>query len=265
MRSSLNTYRSSTEIELSIVSPSNVNLIRAKSLCASAVVQLRFKSSPVCKQSSMSNHDPVIDAKPFVSRIDTPSSFHRHQPHHLLQPLITAHPSNNQNLTRPDMRHRPLRNLHQHRKHRLLQRKAQIRLRHQLPRHRIPHPALPFPFSPLHLPRQLLHPRQNPTKTTIHPLHRVRQIHQYPSLPLLRNLLNIIPRRRIIADPQHPRKPIQTIPHRDVQRLAEDPVPAGGVRDYLRVSAGYVKYDRVQGAGDLAAHLDVPDAVVHSD
>ena len=78
-------------------------------------------------------------------------------------------------------------------------------------------------------------------------------------------LLDVIPRARIIGQLKHPGKAIEAVPHRDVDGLAKDPVPPFAVRDDLRVPAGDVEHDGVDGAGDRAAHLDVRDAVVHAD
>jgi hypothetical protein len=70
-------------------------------------------------------------------------------------------------------------------------------------------------------------------------------------------LLDIITRSRIVRQPYDPRKPIQTVPHGDIQRLPEDPVLLLRVGDDLSVPAGDVKDDWVVRCGDVAAHLDV--------
>lgn len=206
----------------------------------------------------MGNHNAIINAKTLISRKHTPSPIPSHQPHHLLQPLIAAHPSHDQHLATPHMRHRPLRNFHQHRIDRLLETKAQIRRRNNVPRSLIPHIRIR-----LQIRGQDINARQDPRKRAIHPLHRIRQVHQHT--PLLRQLLNVIPRRGIIADLQRAREPVQTVAHGDIERLPEDPVPLLRIRDDLRVPAAHVQHDRVLGAGDLAAHLDVADAVVDAD
>ena len=49
-----------------------------------------------------------------------------HGAHHLLQPLVAAHAPTNEHLLRAAVGHRPLRDLHEHGEHGLLQRVAQV-------------------------------------------------------------------------------------------------------------------------------------------
>lgn len=68
---------------------------------------------------------------------------------------------------------------------------------------------------------------------------------------------NIQSRRGIIRQPDDPREPIQTVPDRDIQRLAEYPITLLRIGDHLGVSARDVEDDGVVGLGDVAAHFDV--------
>ena len=205
----------------------------------------------------MGDHDSIVDAKSLVSGVHTPSPVLRHNPHHLLDPFVATDTADDEHLLRAHVSHSSLRDLNEHGKHRLLQRKAQILPRDELPTLRISQ------LAPLHLRRQLIHPSQDATKRTIHPLDRIRQIEQKP--PLLSQLLDVVPRRGIIRNRQRPRKAIQTVPHRDIQRLAEDAIPLHAVRDHLRVPSRDIQDDRIGRAGDLPPHLDVADTVVDAD
>lgn len=62
-----------------------------------------------------------------------------------------------------------------------------------------------------------------------------------------------------------PRKPVEAVADRNVDRLAKHAIAARRVADDLRVASAHVEHDGVYGARDNASHLDVPDAVVHTD
>jgi hypothetical protein len=75
------------------------------------------------------------------------------------------------------------------------------------------------------------------------------------SLPRL--LLNVVPRTRIVPQPDDPRESVQAVTNGDIERFSEDAIPLLGVGDDLGVPARDVEDDGVVGGGDLAAHLDV--------
>ncbi|CUS11212.1 unnamed protein product [Tuber aestivum] len=86
----------------------------------------RNKPGFIRQQTSMSNHNPIIDAKPLIRSINIPTSIPSHQPHHLLQALVAPNPTNNKNLLATNVRHSPLRYLNKHSEYRLLQGETKI-------------------------------------------------------------------------------------------------------------------------------------------
>src|SRR5699024_169464 len=82
------------------IPPLYKNIISPKPLCTRRILQLGCKPRLVRQQSRMRNHDPVINAEPLISRIDAPTSISRHNSHHLLQTLVAAHPTYNEDFFR---------------------------------------------------------------------------------------------------------------------------------------------------------------------
>lgn len=82
---------------------------------------------------------------------------------------------------------------------------------------------------------------------------------------VLGKLLDVVARGGLVGYPQGAREAVETVADGDVEGFAEDAVAVLGVGDDLGVAAADVEHDRVFGLGDLAAHLDVADAVVDGD
>lgn len=166
------------------------------------------------------------------------------------------------------MRHGALRDLDEHGEHGLLETVAELRggepdlagglvdggLAARLPRVLLPH-----------LRRQCISRQQDPAEAAVHALHRVGQVEEDLARGVLRQLLDVVARGGVVADVQRAREAVEAVAHGDVEGLAEDAVALLGVRDDLGVAARDVQHDGVVGARDLAAHLDVSDAVVHAD
>ena len=109
-------------------------------------------------------------------------------------------------------------------------------------------------------------------------------------MPLLRKLLDIVPRSRVIRQIEHAGEAVDGIAlrklhggadvsvllqwastccthartHCDFYCLPEDAVSALRVSDDLRVATADVEHDRVHSASDTAPHLNVCDAVIHA-
>lgn len=114
--------------------------------------------------------------------------------------------------------------------------------------------------------------------------------HLNESVPLLRELLNIVPRSGVIRQIEHAGEAVDGIAlrscmrvvdvsdllrgastccahartHCDVYCLPEDAVSALRVSDDLRVATADVEHDGVHSASHAAPHLDVCDAVIHA-
>lgn len=85
----------------------------------------------------------------------------------------------------------------------------------------------------------ILEIRQYPREAHIHTLNRIGHINQHISF--FSQLLNIIPRGRIIRYIRYSRKPIQTIPDSDIQSLPENAISVGSVCDDLTISSTYIE------------------------
>ena len=77
------------------------------------------------------------------------------------------------------------------------------------------------------------------------------------SCSLLCFLLNIEAGARIVAEVDDSRKSIETVTHRNVERLTKYPITLLRVRDDLRIASRHVKHDRVLRACDLSSHFDI--------
>ncbi|KAL0905908.1 hypothetical protein M5K25_024357 [Dendrobium thyrsiflorum] len=77
-------------------------------------------------------------------------------------------------------------------------------------------------------------------------------------------LLNVVPRIRIIRKRQNPSKPIEAVPHSNINSFSEDPVLPFTISYNLSVPTTYVEHDRVIGASNHTAHLDMRDAMIYS-
>ena len=201
------------------------------------------------KRPRLRNHPPVIDTIPMIHSTHRPPPLLRHPLHHLLQAFITPYPSNNQHLSLPTVRHRPLRNLHKHRKYRLLQGKTQISRRAP------PRPQL----------RQtlFLNKAQQARKGDIHPLDRIGEGHVL--LALLGQLLNVVPRGGVIRQVQKPSKAIQAIPYGDINSLPKDTVPPHGISNHLGIPPTHIQHHGIRCLSSHPPHLHMCHAMIHRD
>ena len=126
----------------------------------------------------------------------------------------------------------------------------------------------------------------HPPTTLTHALDHVGQRHKHA--PALGRLLYVVTRRGVVREacvrrgvtrprpeyaPTHssarltdePREPIEAVADRNVNRLAKHAIAARRVADHLRVAAAHVEYNRVYCTRNNAPHLDVSNAVVHTD
>jgi len=74
---------------------------------------------------------------------------------------------------------------------------------------------------------------------------------------LLGFLLDVVSWTWVVAQVDHPSKPVQAIPDGDVKRLSENTVPLLGVSDNLGVASRDVEYDWVLSTSDLSTHFNV--------
>lgn len=201
----------------------------------------------------MRNHDAIINAEPLIHGKYTATSLLGHARNHFLKPLIAAHATNDKDLATAHMRHGPLRNLNQHGKDCLLQREAEI----------LDSEARTLGSALQQLRGQGLCAGEDAGEGAVHALDNVGELEQL--LALLGQLLDVVARRGVVADVEHAGEAVEAVADGDVERLAKDAVPLLGVGNDLGVAAADVQHDGVICAGDLAAHLDVSDAVVDAD
>mmetsp|Transcript_15849 Transcript_15849/g.26524 ORF Transcript_15849/g.26524 Transcript_15849/m.26524 type:complete len:282 (+) Transcript_15849:1654-2499(+) len=166
----------------------------------------------------------------------------------MLQPLVAAHPAHDQHRVSPRVRHGPLRRLHQHGEHRLLQRVAEVRRCGLAARHQA-----------LVLGADL---REDAAEADIHALDDVGQLQELRALQSL--LLDVVTWAGIIGQPHDAGEAVQAIAHCDVDGLAEDPVAPVRVGDDLRVAAAHIQHHGVGTPCGHASHLDVAHAMVHA-
>mmetsp|Transcript_35397 Transcript_35397/g.92612 ORF Transcript_35397/g.92612 Transcript_35397/m.92612 type:complete len:398 (-) Transcript_35397:111-1304(-) len=230
------------------ISPRHENVVSAESLSDSAVAHGSRGASPKHFPACLCDHCAVVDAEAHVRRVQSSLSFAGHDAHHLLQSLVASHTTHNKHLGRVAMRHCSLSNFNEHRKDRLLERKAKV-----------------FPCA---LARRkfglgnLFDERGNPRKCDIHAFHRVGQLDIFFSF--LGELFDIVPWTRIVGDLENSCKTVKAIADCNVNRLAEDAVPLLRVRNDLCVSPTDVKNGGVPGSRDQTPHLDMADAVIDS-
>lgn len=197
----------------------------------------------------MGNHYAIINTEPLVCSKNTATALSSHLSHHLLQTLVAADAANNQDLITADVGHGALGNLDEHSKDGLLQAEAQVL-----------GGKVGSRTASLHLGSEGVSRGQNAREGAVHALHRVGQVEQLGAA--LGELLDVVAGGGIVADGQGAGEAVQAVADGDVERLAEDAVALLGVGDDLRVAPADVEHDGVLGARDLAAHLDVADAVV---
>lgn len=85
-------------------------------------------------------------------------------------------------------------------------------------------------------------------------------LHAPPRCPL-----DIVARRWVITEPNDTRKAVQAVADSNVECLAKNAVPLRRVRNDLGVAAGHIQDDGIHSTRDGASHLNVADAVVHTD
>ncbi|QBZ54269.1 hypothetical protein PoMZ_09965 [Pyricularia oryzae] len=187
----------------------------------------------------MCYHDSVVDAESFIRGVDAAAAVFSHGSHHLLQPLVRSHATDDENLRATNMGHGAF--------HGLLQSEAQIGGGEKV--------RLGY-----HLGGQLVGASQDTREGAVHALDGVGKVQEHRAL--LGQLLNVVAGCRVVTDFQGAGEAVKAVADGDVKRLAKDAVPLLGVRDDLRVASADVQHDGVVGARDGAAHLDVADAVV---
>lgn len=201
----------------------------------------------------MRNHDAIVDTESLIHGKDTAASLLSHARNHLLQSLVAAHATDDEDLAAAHVRHGPLRNLNQHGKDCFLQGKAEI----------LDGEARALGSALQQLCGQGLGAGEDAGEGAVHALDDVRELEQ--QLALLGQLLDVVARRGVVADVEHAGEAVEAVADGDVERLAKDAVALLGVGNDLGVAAADVQHDGVVGAGDLAAHFDVADAVVDAD
>ena len=74
---------------------------------------------------------------------------------------------------------------------------------------------------------------------------------------LLGFLFDVVTWTWVIAQVDHPSKPVQAIPDGDIKSFTENPVSLLGVSDHLGVPSRNVEYDRVLSTSDLSTHFNI--------
>lgn len=210
----------------------------------------------------MGNHDAIVYAEALVRRVHAPAPLLGHLPHHLLEALIASHAAYYKHLVAAHVRHRALRDLHQHGEDGLLQTEAQVLGGDPV---FLTNLLAPRDFSILlpHLRGQQVGGAEDAAEAAVHAFHGVGEVEE--AAAATGEQLDVVAGRGVVADVEGAREAVEAVADGDVEGLAEDPVPPLGVRDHLRVAPAHVQHDRVLRARDLAPHLDVPHAVVHPD
>jgi len=240
-----------------LIPPLDKHIVRPEPLRARRLLERRAEARLVRQQPRLRDHDAVVDAEALVCRIHAAAAVARHRAHHLLQPLVAPDPADDQHLLGPDVRHGALRDLDQHREHRLLQREAQVGPREARVAVFVCLRELLVTLRPVQTVGRGdgLDRREDAREGAVHALDRVGQLDE--PLALLGQLLDVVPRGGVVGDVQRAREAVQAVADGDVERLAEDAVPLGAVGDDLGVAAGDVEDDGVRSAGDVTAHFDV--------
>ena len=162
--------------------------------------------------------------------------------HHIPQTAVLSDSPSEEDLLLPDVRHRALGDLGEHGERGLLDRERYILERDAL--------LVESDGGGDHA-----------GERDIHPLDGIGQL--VVLLPFACELLEH--RSGIEPHAEVPAELVEHVPDADVLRLPEDPVPAFGERDDLRVAARCVEQCGIPAPGEGATYLDVRDAVVHPD
>lgn len=247
-----------------LISPFHVNFICSKSLRTSTVLQRSTESCLKCQQTSMSDHDAIVDTEAFVSRIHASTPFLGHLSHHLLQALVTAYAADDEYLITAHVRHGALGDLHEHGENGLLQTETQVLGREPIFLLDLLAPR-DLGLLLLHLGGEQVGGGEDAAEAAVHALDGVRQVEEPPAVGPPGEQLDVVAGGRVVADGEGAGEAVEAVADGDVEGLAEDAVPPLGVRDHLRVAPAHVQHDRVPGPRDRAPHLDVAHAVVHAD
>lgn len=104
----------------------DVRRIRSEALCDGALLEAGVDSHAVAQETSVCDHDAVVDAKPFVGGKYAATPLAGHDAHHVLETLVAADASDDKHLFGSDVRHGTFGDFDEHRKDVLLEREAEI-------------------------------------------------------------------------------------------------------------------------------------------
>ena len=110
---------------------------------------------------------------------------------------------------------------------------------------------------------KLLDVSQDPREAHIHTFNSVGKLDVV--LPLLCFLFNVVAGARVIRELAEACKSVEHVTHGNVDSLTEDAVAILTIGEHLSVAAGDVENCRVLSPRDHTSHLDMTDAVVHTD